>query len=173
MITSPDSRNLCQDVLIIIINVIIIRNFTGFISSPSKCTLYCSILFQGCTDFPNTNWQPPKNSGYQKGDMKQVPHCGLKNIRRHRKKLSHPGNLVHGYSARLFYLSFVSKSYKLQSVLHIIFEILFLSSVYWRWSSFVTPSKYGRYFIYLVSTISVAIRSIPGFTPNFRADIVV
>jgi hypothetical protein len=45
------------------------------------------------TNFPQIQ-EPPQNPMRQKADMKQIPHCGPINIRRHRKKFIRHGDLA-------------------------------------------------------------------------------
>lgn len=39
-------------------------------------------------------YKPPQSARYQKDDTKQIPFLGTTNIRRHRNKFSHPGDIV-------------------------------------------------------------------------------
>jgi hypothetical protein len=63
---------------------------------PEKSAPCSRTLSQGCTNFRKI-WEPSQNSRDQKGNMKQVPHCGPICICRH-------GNQALGICAPIPYL---------------------------------------------------------------------
>ena len=63
---------------------------------PTTCyrSLKDYFLDKGCTSFTKI-YEPPQSSRHQKVDVKQVPHWGPTNIRRHCKKQSHSSTNAH------------------------------------------------------------------------------
>jgi hypothetical protein len=55
---------------------------------------------QGCTHFPKIS-EPPQNSRFRKGEMKEVPYKGPINIMCSHTKFNRHGDLAHGSCAPL------------------------------------------------------------------------
>jgi hypothetical protein len=61
------------------------KNSSDTIGNRTRGLAVCSAVPQAAA--PRKIWDPPQNSMRQKGDVTQVPYCGLTNIKRDLNKI--------------------------------------------------------------------------------------